>query len=222
MPGKNKKPTCDLCCDSLDKGQEILKCEGDCGCTVHRYCAGVTRRHFEQLDKGSIPFVCQWCTLKTTHTIIQQLQSEVATLKLELAEAKTLAARPSATPPQIHSYASAASRPLDPVGNAANSKSRVRGTRKRTSRGTQQRTSARIPSAPTQADPANPGNATANTDRRAISRVQIEGARRVWNTYIHATTKTVENAISRFCLVEGLNIKRKTRTNNRTGKLNFI
>ena len=43
----------------------------------------------------------------------------------------------------------------------------------------------------------------------------------MWNTYIHATTKTVENAISRFCLVEGLSIKRKTRTNNRTGKLNW-
>ena len=132
MPGKNKKPTCDLCCDSLDKGQEILKCEGDCGCTVHRYCAGVTRRHFEQLDKGSIPFANG--ARSKRHTIIQQLQSEVATLKLELAEAKTLAARPSATPPQTHSYASAASRPLDPVGNAANSKSRARGTRKRASR----------------------------------------------------------------------------------------
>ena len=89
MPGgKNKKPTCDLCCDSLEKQHEILTCEGDCGCIVHRYCAGVTKRHYEDLTKGSSPFVCQWCSLKTSHAIIQQLQSEVAALKLELVEAK--------------------------------------------------------------------------------------------------------------------------------------
>ena len=52
-------------------------------------------------------------------------------------------------------------------------------------------------------------------------RIRVEGSRRVCNTYIHASTKSVENAISRFCKIEGLNIKRKTRTNNRTGKLNW-
>ena len=46
----------------------------------------------------------------------------------------------------------------------------------------------------------------------------MEGARRIWNTYIHATTKTIKNAISRFCNIEGLKIKRKIRMNNRTGK----
>ena len=91
MPGgKNKKPTCDLCCDSLEKQHEIhvLTCEGDCGCTVHRYCTGVTKRHYEDLTKDSSPFVCQWCSLKLSHAIIQQLQSKVASLKLELVEAK--------------------------------------------------------------------------------------------------------------------------------------
>ena len=54
-----KKAICDLCCESLEKGQDILQCEGDCGCLVHRYCAGVTKRHFDELSKGSKskPFV---------------------------------------------------------------------------------------------------------------------------------------------------------------------
>ena len=95
MP-RGKKPTCDLCCDTLDKGQDIPKCEGDCGCTVHSYCAGVTKRRYEELMKstgGTGPYICEWCSLKTTHTIIQQIQCEVASLKQELAEAKALAAQ---------------------------------------------------------------------------------------------------------------------------------
>ena len=49
---------CALCCDTLKKGQDVLKCEGSCGCNVHRYCAGVTKLYFDELVKGSIPFVC--------------------------------------------------------------------------------------------------------------------------------------------------------------------
>ena len=104
----------DLCCDSLEKSQEILKCEGDCGCTVHRYCAGVTKRHYEDLTKGSTPFVCQWCNLKLARTTIQQLQSEVASLKLELVEAKAAATTSklqSSDSLATRSYASAAAQP---------------------------------------------------------------------------------------------------------------
>ena len=54
---------CDLCCDILEKGQDILKCGGSCGCNVHRYCAGLTKPYFEELVKGSTPFVCQYCAL---------------------------------------------------------------------------------------------------------------------------------------------------------------
>ena len=49
----------------------------------------------------------------------------------------------------------------------------------------------------------------------------MERARRIWNTHIHATVKTIDNAISRYCKVGGLKIKRKTRTNPSTGKLTW-
>ena len=68
---------CALCCDTLEKGQDILKCEGSCGCNIHRYCAGVTELYFDELVKGSIPFVCQYCALNDYNTIIQQVQDEV-------------------------------------------------------------------------------------------------------------------------------------------------
>ena len=203
MPGK-KKATCDLCCDTLDKGQDILTCEGECGCTVHRYCAGVTKGHFEKLSKSSTPYVCEWCSLKTTQSIIQQLQSEIASLKLELSEAKAaLAVRPSTTPQATSStYAAAASRP--PRKTSVN----------HPTRGGQDRLLSHVSQA------RNPASTTASRGQR-MARVPVQGVRRVWNTYIHASTKSVENAVSRFCKVEGLRIRRKTRTNDRTGKLNW-
>ena len=217
MP-RGKKPTCDLCCDTLDKGQDILKCEGDCGCTVHRYCAGVTKRRYEELMKstgGTDHYVCEWCSLKTTRAIIQQLQCEVANLKQELAEAKALAAQ-QATSPELETapstrnitYAAAAAHCLQSAGGHHNSTAANRGRRARQGAG------------PTQARPGV--SAGSNRDRRR-ERVPVEGVRRVWNTYIHSTTKSIENAISRFCKlkVEGLRIKRKTRTNELTGKLNW-
>ena len=100
---------CALCCDTLKKGQDVLKCEGSCGCNVHRYCAGVTKLYFDELVKGSIPFVCQYCALNIYKAIVQQLQDEVASLKLELAETKSLCERRSQTHPPA-SYASVASK----------------------------------------------------------------------------------------------------------------
>ena len=47
-------------------------------------------------------------------------------------------------------------------------------------------------------------------------RVRVEGARRVWGTMKHTTT--IKNAISRFCNIEGLSIRRKTRNNPSTQK----
>ena len=55
-----KKPACELCCDAIEKDHDTLQCKGECGSTVHRYCAGVTKRHFEELSKGSLTFACQW------------------------------------------------------------------------------------------------------------------------------------------------------------------
>ena len=202
MPGRGtKKSSCDLCCDSFEKGHEILKCEGECGCTVHRYCAGVTKKYYEELTKGSSPYVCEWCTLKTSQTVIQQLQSEVASLKLEFEKAKkALATRANVCqPPLTNTYASAAAHP--PL-QASSHPVIGRGRRApRPPHSTTKRNSNANPShAPTPANSAEGSHqqvATTNT-RRRTARVRVEGARRIWNTYIHASTKSIENAISRF------------------------
>ena len=123
-----RKATCDLCCESLEKEQDTLKCEGSCGCSVHQYCAGVTKQQFEAMNKGSKPFVCQWCSLNTANSIIQQLHAELVTLKVKLGETKSLLAVKTPAPAAPTSYASVAAS-VQPT-NA----SRQRNSRPRTQR----------------------------------------------------------------------------------------
>ena len=52
-----KKPSYELCYDAIEKDQDMLQCKEECGSTVYRYCAGVTKRQLEELSKGSLPFV---------------------------------------------------------------------------------------------------------------------------------------------------------------------
>ena len=92
MPPKSKAKSvsaeCDLCCQQFEKDNERLKCEGACGAVVHRYCAGVTRAHFDKIHKGQATFVCQYCELSLSKAVHQQLQSELQALKEQLAEVK--------------------------------------------------------------------------------------------------------------------------------------
>ena len=209
------KITCDLCYDSLEKGQDVLKCEGQCGCTVHRYCAGVTKRHFETFDKGhsSRPFVCQWCFMNESRSIIEKLQSELGSLKSELAATKEALAEERAktdhaSPPA--SYASVAARPQNP--QIAKKKSQRRGQH----RGQAQCREAFSAEPGTSA--SHPSSTSTISMQTTRARVRVEGARKIWGTHPHATTKTIENAVQRYCNVTGLRIKRKTGKNVQTMK----
>ena len=51
------KQTCELCCIAIEKDQDSLQCKGECSCVVHRYCAGVTKCHYEEMNKESTQFV---------------------------------------------------------------------------------------------------------------------------------------------------------------------
>ena len=86
---KTPPKVCDLCYDQLEESHEVLVCEGGCNSSVHRYCAGVTRYHYEKLTAGAEPFVCMFCWLKTHRALVSQLQLEVENLKTELASTKT-------------------------------------------------------------------------------------------------------------------------------------
>ena len=55
---------CDLYCDQLEEQHKVLVCKGGCNSTVHRYCAGVTCKHYAKLTMDTDPFTCQYCILR--------------------------------------------------------------------------------------------------------------------------------------------------------------
>jgi len=99
---KAHQKACDLCCDPLEDGQEVLACEGGRNTNVHRCCTGVTRYHYSELTTGTNPFVCQFCALKMYRPLVKQLQSEVERLKFDLASTKATLSEHTQTQRDAH------------------------------------------------------------------------------------------------------------------------
>ena len=226
---KSEKSTCDLCSDSLTKGQDILNCEGDCNCTVHRYCAGVTSSQFQTLSTSSTPFVCQWCMLKTTNAVIKQLQSEVASLKCDLVSVRAEvskkdeenAALVSSLKSELATVNDRISRNQETVETVAPSyasavftkpKSTNLRTRPRNNR-TSIAAANRTPTTAINRE-GQEQNLKGGKSKTKPKLVKVSGARKVWGTLKACSQATILSTISKLLpTVSKLNltIKRKTR-----------
>ena len=71
----------------------------------------------------------------------------------------------------------------------------------------------RQPTPGSKANRKNEGEPVVQGEHVVSERVKVDGAHRVWGTTMHTTTKSISNAISRLCKIEGLTIKRKTSNN---------
>ena len=91
MPPKNKKVSasaakkCDLCTGVIKNSEDTLQCSGTCQGYVHRYCAGVTVKHYQELIDNSTPFCCLLYTQQSHSAKINDLQNEISSLRRALA-----------------------------------------------------------------------------------------------------------------------------------------
>ena len=92
MPPKRTAKTadatkCDLCAAAIIDGKEdALQCEGTCQKWFHRYCAGISLSHFQELASSAKPFVCLSCSQNVHQAVVCQLQAEISALKAEVRE----------------------------------------------------------------------------------------------------------------------------------------
>ena len=131
---------------------------------------------------------------------VQRLQTEVEELNTELASAKALIGQLQANidgGTTAKTYAAVAS-------TAAVTKSSNGPKRRPTSGGRRQ------PTPGSKANRKNEGEPVVQGEHVVSERVKVDGARRVWGTTMRTTTKSISNAISRLCKIEGPTIKRKT------------
>ena len=120
----------------MDGKEEPLQCEGGCSLWFHRYYAGVSISHFNELSNSPEPFVRYACHRRLQLAATKQLQSEVAHLKGEilmlsekLAKLTTTSLPLEATVSQLstnnssctNSYGPSYADALKQVGNSANS-----------------------------------------------------------------------------------------------------
>lgn len=169
--------------------------------------------------------MCQWCSLKSASTIIQQLQLEVDALKTELATTKTTLANlqndrlQNSSLSRTQSYASVTANKKQQQRRPPRSQqSASTSTKLRTSTVATPAVSTREASRAASSSQAGTVATTHDSSNDQHPRVKVEGARKIWATHPHATVKTVENVIARFCNIQGLRIRRKTRRNGTSGR----
>ena len=209
-------PVASACCNTLKDGEDIVCCSGPCKSQVHRYCAAVTQltvSHFRSLQTSSSPFTCLFCTQTAFKTTVECLQSEIDKLRADvdkLKEAPEASRERQEVAPRVPpmNYSRAVTQP-----NQAK-----RSKRKKPPSSTSISGSSPLPGSSSVPGPssshAGVGEPVSNecTSTRLRARTKVDGARRIWGTMNQTSVKTVQNAISRFCKMDGLSIKRKTKT----------
>ena len=231
---------CDLCYDQLEESHEVLVCEGGCNSSVHRYCAGVTRYHYEKLTAGAEPFVCMFCSLKTHRALVSQLQLEVENLQTELASTKTALqeSNQSLTEEMLEVKASMAlllkecncsTTSSGPVAGGVREKGAVSpnskqpwnvvvGRRKGANGkgGSGAHMSSKSSGSKHNSHASHkqvaPRQAASNAQSSRRPKVMVQGKRKVWGTLRTTTEAAVKNTIRLICKVdEGIEVKRKYR-----------
>ena len=86
-PANKKAEECAVCCQKVTKGEdEALFCEGKCQKWFHRYCAGVSVAHFQDLSTASAPFLCVMCYQESHGVVLEELRATVTALTDEVKE----------------------------------------------------------------------------------------------------------------------------------------
>ena len=89
------KPKPTVCRKRIAESKEdVLQCEGGCDLWFHRYCAGISVYHIEELSNSSEPFACYQ---RSQLAVRKQLRSEVAHLKVEISKLSEQLAKLSST-----------------------------------------------------------------------------------------------------------------------------
>ena len=135
--------------------------------------------------------MCQFCSLKTTNTIIQQLQDKVAALKCEHATVKDLSTKQNTSSTPLPNYAAAA------AAIAVNPQQGQRPPRTRT----QQRRPANPPATrASTARVARASEAAKNTTSQGPRKVAlVPGKRAVWGTIYYPYHGEIGNSQCTIC-----------------------
>ena len=222
------KETCDLCAGPFKASEEVLQCVGSCYLYMHRYCAGLARRHYMELKSASKPFVCFVCTQQLHKAEVMTLQTEVASLKNELRELRTLASSVAAAPPNSESSAE----PQPNNDELRSLKEDLDQLKEVVSKSYAEVTAKGHPSADTKSQrrpgkgrhnqvrhPKDENSSGKDYSRPTTPKERVVGARKIWGTLRTTTSNAVSSTLSKLTSKGNqVQVKRKFKSIQNTNK----
>lgn len=217
---------CDLCDGPFKATEQVLHCEGSCDKFFHRYCAGISKGHYQDLLTSSTPFVCLVCTQQLYKAELSNLHSEIAALKQELCDIRKSIQEAGATNrgtvqelitqvDELRSTVTTQPQAASPRPDATNQHSSKK------SRAQRKKCLRRADLHKAQCESAVP---SATREKESVP-----GSRKLWGTLRAATASVVSSTIGKLTTVgKHVEVKRKYKlrpngsTNNRNSKWWFI
>ena len=209
-PANKKAEECAVCCQKVTKGEdEALFCEGKCQKWFHRYCAGVSVAHFQDLSTASAPFLCVMCYQESHGVVLEELRATVTALTDEVKELRAALQRVEVRGSDV--LPSPPTKNNEPWHTATRRKKRSKKGNNAgkseagaTAHGTKQHTQS------TNVQRTVNQQASVNPSKKEL----VPGARRIWGTMRTCTVPTVVNSITRLTDVGDsvLRVKRKFKT----------
>lgn len=205
----SKHESCALCCERIVENEdEALFCEGNCQQWVHRYCAGISEKHYKSLDSSSPPFLCYACYVEAQRKLVANFESVVATLTAEIAELRKVVSE------KVTVSSNAASDSWSTVvkrgrkRNVANGNDH-RGTNSGAGNSRLTRTQAAAGTPSGSGPRSNVSESTQSQNRSTRPKIRVEGKRKVWGTLKVTTANAISSTIKLVTKIEGLSVKRK-------------
>ena len=226
-PGTTTVRVCDLCDGPFKMSEEVLFCEGCCQKHLHRYCAGLSKSHYEELLATSTPFVCLVCTQQLHKAELKNLHEELAAVRSELCELRTaLQTTVTASATNATTAIQTLETEVKELRTTVNSQAqnvlnyaqvlKLKSNKKSNKSSLQQlnhpksRHNSHVKGSESISHATKP--TTTNNIRRLCT--PISGARKVWGTLRSTTVSAVKNAIHSVTniSINDLTIKRKFKT----------
>lgn len=216
--------TCALCAECIIESQDALFCEGNCQQWIHRYCAGVSKKHYDGLGDSSPPFLCYACYVEAQRKLVGNLEAAISTLTAEIVELrKAVSERMESTDDSkssTESWATVARRggkqtTLKHANGTNTHRFRANSTGSRSSSNVAISASSNVCRSKSVSVQPRMNESASNTRPK----VRVEGKRKVWGTLRTTTASAISNTIKALTNVEGLSIRRKFSRGSRSSRI---
>ena len=221
MSKEKEKRVCNLCLGPFKASEEVLLCEGSCGQFMHRYCARITKKHYELLSRKSLPFVCLVCTQQLHKAEVQSLKAELEALKSELAKLQenvvvTAAPSSTSTPAMFSAELQALREDVEMVKTKMTSPSYANVVVARGNKNSPQVAQQRK----TKQNPRSRDNHSQRL-RNPRPKEKIDGSRKIWGTLKSATDTTVKATLVKLTTIANGEFETKRKYKELSGKVKW-